>query len=47
VVELRERFVEEMEDLQRHSYMLLEFIDHTGLPLDADEDEQNALQVAA
>jgi transposase len=47
VAALRERILEEMEDLQRHPYMLLDFIDHTGLPLDGEEDEQNALQVAA
>jgi transposase len=47
VVALRGHVLGELEDLQRHPYMLLDFIDHTGLPLDANEDEQSELQMAA
>jgi transposase len=44
---LREQVLEELADLQRHPYMLLDFIDHTGLPLDAEEDERGELWMAA
>jgi transposase len=44
---LREQVGGELEDLQRHPYRLLDFIDHTGLPLDAEEDEHCELQMAA
>jgi len=47
VAALREEVVGELEDLQRHPYRLLDFIDHTGLPLDAEEDEHSELQMAA
>ncbi len=45
-VALREHVLEELEDLQRHPYMLLDFIAHTGLLLEV-EDEQSELQLAA
>jgi transposase len=44
---LREQVLGELADLQRHPYMLLDFIDHTGLPLDAEEGEQGELWMAA
>ena len=47
VAALREQVLGELEDLQRHPYRLLDFIDHTGLPLDAEEDEHSELQMAA
>lgn len=47
VAALRERVLAELQDLQRHSYMLLDFIDHTGLQLDAEEEEHSELQMAA
>jgi transposase len=47
VAALREHVLGEMEDLQRHPYLLLDFIDHTGLPLNVDADERSALRMAA
>jgi transposase len=47
VAALREEILGELEDLQRHPYLLLDFIDHTGLPLEAEEGEQSELQMAA
>ena len=49
VAALREKVVAELEDLQQHPYMLLDFIDHTGLSLNttADNDDQSELQMAA
>ena len=47
VAALREQVLRELEDLRRHPYMLLDFIDHSGLPLDAEQDEQSELQMAA
>jgi transposase len=46
VAALREHVLEELEDLQRHPYMLLDFIAHTGLLLEA-EDKQSELLMAA
>jgi transposase len=45
LAELRQHVREELEDLKRHPYMLLGFIDHTELPLDEDQDSE--LPVAA
>lgn len=47
VAALREHVLGELGDLRRHSYMLLDFIDHTGLPLNTEEDERSALRMAA
>jgi transposase len=47
VAALREHVLGELEDLQQHPYMLLDFIDHTGLPLNAEEDERSGLRMAA
>ena len=47
VAALREHVLKELEDLQQHPYMLLDFIDHTGLPLNAVKDEQSELRLAA
>jgi transposase len=44
---LREHVLEELENLQQHPYPLLDFIDHTGLPLNAGNNEQSELRMAA
>jgi len=47
VAALREQVLGELEDLQQHPYMLLDFINHTGLPLDAQENRPSELRMAA
>jgi transposase len=49
VAALRHAILTELEDLQQHPYMLLDFLDHTGLPLDAtaEKDEPSELRMAA
>jgi transposase len=47
VAALREQVLGELEDLQQHPYMLLDFIAHTGLPLDAQENRPSELRMAA
>jgi transposase len=47
VAALRAQVLEELGDLQHHPYWLLEFIAHTGLPFDAEENEPSELCAAA
>ena len=49
VAALRIHVLGELEDLQQHPYMLLDFMGHTGLSLNttADNDDQSGLQMAA
>jgi hypothetical protein len=47
VLALREHVLGELGDLQRHPYMLLEFIDHTGLPLAAEQGARSELRMVA
>ena len=47
VAALRDQVLAELEDLQQHPYMLLDFLDHTGLSLDTEEAEESELRMAA